>query len=218
MSEHYERIWHSFADVRSAPFGSADLGPADPTMTGNRFKREMLAGYVQLVEDRVQQGFQPSLITFMFRQLAGSPQAVIRQMRDEVERVFATFLTRVVRDPRSPRSVGRLPVLIACADLPVAKREKRALREVTINGGLHYAGVLLVPPQSRLRVTAQQHFAERAELYLGGRRRLDRIDVRPVESDPARVVDYVMKSCTRGRLAYDNSVLVLPRARGELTC
>jgi hypothetical protein len=178
----------------------------------------MLAGYIQLVEDRVRQGYQPSLITFMFRQLPGSPQAIIRQMRDEVERVFATFLTRVVRDPRSPRSVGRLPVLIASADLPVAKKEKRALREVTINSGLHFAGVLLVPSQSRLRVTAQQHFAERAELYLGGRRRLDRIDVRPVESDPPRVVDYVMKACTRGRLAYDDCVMVLPRARGELAC
>jgi hypothetical protein len=187
-------------------------------MTDSRFKREVLAGYVQLVENRVRQGYEPSLITFMFRQLPGPPQAIIRQMRDEVERVFATLLTRVVRDPCSPRSVGKLPVLIACADLPVAKRDKRTLREVTINGGLHFAGVLLVPAQSRLRVTAQQHFSERAELYLRGRRRIDRIDVRPVETDPARVVDYVMKACTRGHLGYDDSVLVLPRARGELMC
>jgi hypothetical protein len=127
----------------------------------------------------------------MFKQLPGSPQAIVRQMQDEVERVFATFLTRVVRDPRSSRSVGRLPVLIACADLPVRKREKRPLRDVAVNGGLHFAGVLLVPPVSRLRTTVTQHFAENGKLYLRDRRHLDRIDVRPVESDPARVVDYV---------------------------
>jgi hypothetical protein len=37
----------------------------------------------------------------------------------------------------------------SAGDLPVSKREKRSLREVAVNGGLHYAGVLLVPPVSR---------------------------------------------------------------------
>ena len=85
-----------------------------------------------------------------------------------------------------------------------------------MNGGLHFAGMLLVPPVSRLRTTVTQHFAENGKLYLKEQRRLDRIDVRPVETEPARVVDYVMKACSSGRLDYDDSVLLLPRANSEL--
>ena len=40
--------------------------------------------------------------------------------------------------------------------------------------------------------------------------------VEPVVSDHCRVVDYVLKTVLNGRLSYDEAVLVLPRARGEL--
>jgi hypothetical protein len=51
------------------------------------------------------------------------------------------------------------------------------------------------------------------EVYLEDRRKLDRVDVKRFYTEESfRVVDYVAKSIKKGRLDYDNSVLVLPRA------
>jgi hypothetical protein len=52
-------------------------------------------------------------------------------------------------------------------------------------------------------------------LYAGSGRSIQRI-ARPVISDHARVVDYVLKTVLNGRLAYDEAALVLPRSRGDL--
>ena len=75
--------------------------------------------------------------------------------------------------------------------------------------------VLLVPPASRLRMTAEEHFLGNQDLYLGDRSRIVRLDVRPVTHSPERVFDYVLKSVRRGRFTYDD-ILILPRAVSEL--
>jgi len=46
---------------------------------------------------------------------------------------------------------------------------------------------------------------------------ISKIDVRPVAEGYGRVVDYVFKTIKRGRVSYDEGVLILPRARDELT-
>jgi len=46
---------------------------------------------------------------------------------------------------------------------------------------------------------------------------ITKIDVRPVVDGYERVVDYVFKTIKRGRVSYDEGVLILPRARDELT-
>lgn len=52
-------------------------------------------------------------------------------------------------------------------------------------------------------------------LYVRDRRRLDSIDVRPIEGAVERAVGYALKSLRRRRFSYDD-VLVLPRAVSEL--
>jgi hypothetical protein len=46
---------------------------------------------------------------------------------------------------------------------------------------------------------------------------ITKIDVRPVVDGYERVVDYVFKTIKRGRVSYDEGVLILPRTRDELT-
>jgi hypothetical protein len=53
-------------------------------------------------------------------------------------------------------------------------------------------------------------------MYLGRLRLIQSLDVRPVTDSHARVVDYVFKTVLRGRISYDEGVLILPRARREL--
>lgn len=42
------------------------------------------------------------------------------------------------------------------------------------------------------------------------------IHVEPMTSDPEYLVEYAFKTVTRGRVAYDDGVLILPMAKAEL--
>ncbi len=149
-------------------------------LADRRAVRDVVAGYTSLVDQRVTAGWRPYLLSFMFKHLPARPEPVLAQMFDEAERFYSTFLTRVVRRPASPRSIGELPVMIVAPDFPVGKSGK-PLRQVTLNDGLHLHGVLLMPPCSRLREPGRGAlFGACSPSTFDDRRRLDRLDVRPV--------------------------------------
>src|SRR5690242_3039793 len=102
---------------------------------------DLIRGYSELVRSRVDAGWSAHLMTFMFRPLPGSASAVLHQMHREVARVYATFAPRVVRRPCSPSAVGKLPILLAFADLPVMKNNMPSLQDISVNGGLHLHGL-----------------------------------------------------------------------------
>ena len=79
---------------------------------GTRTKAIMLDGYTELVTDRGRAGWSCHLVTILFSQLPGPRSAVIARMRDEVQRVYSTLLTRVHRKPRKA-TADELPVLVA---------------------------------------------------------------------------------------------------------
>jgi hypothetical protein len=182
---------------------------------GSQAKANLVDGYTQLVTDRVRAGWSCHLVTILFSQLPGTRSIIISRMKDEVQRVYSTLLTRVHRKPRTA-STDELPVLIGAVDLPVYKRDKASGPIVLCNGGLHVHALLLMPPVSRLKGSLADHFREKQEVYVASGRSIQRIDVRPVVEDHRRVVDYVLKTVLNGRLSYDDAVLVLPRSRGEL--
>ena len=136
-------------------------------------------------------------------------------MRDGVHRLYSTLLTRVHRKPRTA-STDELPVLVGAIDLPVYKRDRASRPMVLCNGGLHVHPLLLMPASSRLKGSLADHFEEKRGLYAGSGRPIERVHVRPVVSDHARVVDYVLKTVLNGRLSYDEAAIVLPRSRGDL--
>jgi hypothetical protein len=172
--------------------------------------RRTLNGYTQLVTDRIKEGWTCYLVTILFHQLPGSRPTIISRMKQEIQRVYSTFVTRVHRKPRTA-SPDQLPILIGAADLPVQKSDRSSAPMVRCNGGLH-----LIPEQSRLREPLQDHFQAHAGLYgMGGA--ISKIDVRPVSDGYDRVVDYVFKTIKRGRVSYDEGVLILPRTRDEVT-
>jgi hypothetical protein len=154
-------------------------------------------------------------VTVLFSPLPGPRSAVIHRMKDEIERVYSTFLTRVHRKPRTAPP-DELPILIGVADLPVYKRDRTMSPPTRCNGGLHFHCLLLVPPASRLKLPADEHFQAEAGLYLGKTGPLRTLDVRPVEEGHERVVDYVFKTVLRARVSYDEGLLLLPRAREEV--
>ena len=154
-------------------------------------------------------------MTFPFSQLPGPRGAVIQAMKDELQRVYSTFVTRTNRKPRTA-SPDELPILIGTADLQVYKRDPTSSPLVVCNGGLHFHGLLLVPPTSWLGLAIEEHFRDNQDMYLGKRRLIRELDVRPVTETHERVVDYVIKTILRGRVSYDEGILLLPRAHDEL--
>ena len=90
---------------------------------------------------------------------------MIRQMQREVERVYATVLTRIIRNPRKIPLFG-LPLWIVFPDYPVPKHAKMELRDVVLNGGLHLHGIALFLRRNRMNCGLDDHFEMAQELYV----------------------------------------------------
>ena len=172
------------------------------------------SGYGRMVTERLEEGWEGYLITFMFKSLRGARQSVIRQMEKEVERVYATVLTRIIREP-SKSPVAQLPLWIVCPDFPVPKHERAPLREVTINDGLHLHGIALIPPWNRMNCGLDKHLELSQRLYVRAGYSLGRVHAVPITHDPEYVVGYGLKSISRRRLDFDH-VLILPRSHSEM--
>jgi hypothetical protein len=183
--------------------------------TGSESKRVLVDGYTQLVTDRVQAGWTCDLVTILFSPLTGARSSVIGKMKDEVQRIYSTLVTRVHRKPRTA-PIDELPVLIGAADLQVYKRDRSAITPVFCNGGLHFHLLVLIPPGSRLKEPLAKHLEKNLDRYAGTETSIQRIHVEPATTVGSRLVDYVLKAILNGRLSYDEAVVVLPRARAEL--
>lgn len=141
----------------------------------------------------------------MFPQLSGPEHALISKMKDQIQRVYSTFVTQVHRRPNSAPS-NLLPLLIAAADLPGGGSSNEI---VSRNGGLHFHGLLLIPPSSRLRTSVSEHFGKNWDRYTGSGRLIERIHVKAVLCGYSRVTDYILKSIVKGRLTAGPSELVM---------
>lgn len=137
---------------------------------------------------------------------------MLPQMNRILDRFYSTFITRIVRHPRSNSQPRYLPRLLLIPDMPVAKYKKKPIAQVSINGGLHIHGVLLMPPVSRLKVDLVSHLNQHQPLYL--RHGLLGIQVQQVHSNLPRVVDYVFKSLKRHTFTFDD-ILIYPKSATE---
>ena len=123
--------------------------------TDTPVKEIINSGYGDMAKSRLRQGWDGYLISVMFNRVRGSRPSVIRQMHREVERIYSTVLTRIIRDPRKVPIVT-LPLWIVCPDYPVPKHAKQSLRDVTVNDGLHMHGTALTPPWNRMKERDEQ--------------------------------------------------------------
>jgi hypothetical protein len=176
--------------------------------------QQLTQAYANMVSDRVAAGWQPYLLSFMFTEIGGSPRRVEEVMRQEVERVYATMLTRIVRHPRSSWHAWKAPVFIGSPDWPVPKHDRQDKQDILPNDGQHVHGVQLMPPVSRLKERLDDHIHDEQPRYV--REPLFRIDAKRVTHDPDYVTKYALKALTRQRINPDQ-LIVLPRALSELT-
>jgi hypothetical protein len=99
-------------------------------------------GFARLVIDRVNDGWSCHLMTFPFVQLPGPRSAVIQAMKDEIQRVYSTFVTRTNRKPRTA-SPDELPVLVAALDAEPPLPVRSAIISLQSKCGRHRRGSMV---------------------------------------------------------------------------
>jgi hypothetical protein len=170
--------------------------------------------FTELIDKRVTgEGWNAYFMTFMFHPLPGSTQVKLQSMKDSVYRFYSTFLTRVVRKPKSTFHAGDRPLLFAAPDYPVPKRKKQSPSDFAINGGLHFHGIMVVPLKSRLKEDLIGHLQSRFLTYV--KSPLKRIETALIENRVGFVTDYAFKSVKRKRFGVDD-VIILPKTRAEI--
>src|ERR1700692_1311654 len=159
------------------------------TMTQRNYLTGNIAGYGHWVKQKIDEGYKGHLMTLMFNQMHGCSKQMNHQKHIQVQNAFASLLTRLHRKPFAHGVIH--PILIGCPDWPVPKYQKQSRSDVVTNDGLHFHGILLIPPgSSRLKVSVPQHFADNQSFYVRDQV-LERIDIKPITHDVHRVTDYV---------------------------
>lgn len=114
----------------------------------------------------------------------------------------------------SPKWSPFLPQAALAPDLPVPRRMKQRLRDVTINNGLHWHGLVMVNPLApKLPGNLDVHINGNRRKYLVGSIR--KIDVEPITHDPVYVTGYGMKGLKRHSF-FEDDILIFPRTVSEL--
>src|SRR6266404_8401119 len=110
----------------------------------NRAYRPIIEAFDEWINHMRGNHWSPYYLNFMFGELPTRIRAKKEIMRNEVERVYATLVTREVRRPLSVQSQGDMPRFFGCPDYPVPKRDKRSRRLVVANEGMHFNGILMI--------------------------------------------------------------------------
>ena len=107
-----------------------------------------------------------------------------------------------------------LPKAVLAPDFPVPKKSKQTLRDVTVNDGLHWHGLVLFNPLApKSAGPLDAHINENLRKYLVGSIRT--IGVEPITHDPVNVTGYGMKGLKR-RQFFEHEILIFPRTVSEL--
>jgi hypothetical protein len=176
------------------------------TLYNNHHVQQLLQAYGQWAHDQMAYGWHGYLLSFMFCHLSGSdvsqmlgqlPGSEVSKTLEIMKKHLGWFYGRLAKasvpKASSPKWSPFLPQVILAPDLPVPKRSKVQLRDVTINNGLHWHGLVMVNPLApKLPGNLDVHINENQSKYLAGSIRT--IGVEPITHEPEYVTGYGMKA------------------------
>lgn len=171
-----------------------------------------IKGTTQWMYEWMSSGWRLYYINFMFEPFRGPRAGIVPYMWKGIRKFYGQFCTEFVHDGRAKSEQKRMPKLWLFPDLPVNRYEKKSWREVTINGGLHFNGPMLLPPVSRFDGCPIKHLAENQAKY--ARYGIERIHM-VAGGDISGLADYAAKNI-KNRRANEEDIMVLPRLDNEL--
>jgi hypothetical protein len=180
----------------------------------NQLQAEIISAYAAFIDDKLDDGWRAYLLTFTFNQLPGKPVTAREIMRQELERMYATMVTRVIRKPRSPAAQELLPKWICFPDRPVPKGVRESPDRIAPNDGVHFHAIAVFHPKSRIR-TIRRHVRQYQALYMGHGGKVAGMDAVRIRRTSERATDYALKSYSRRRYDSDDFV-IFPRSVTEL--
>jgi hypothetical protein len=129
---------------------------------------------------------------------------------------YSRFILRFVHDPHREKEQDRLPFLLLFPDRPVWKSHGSGpVADIQFNaGGLHFNGILLIPPKSRFQGCAMEHINQHQGRYVG--KKIARIHVVKTDQNIRYLMDYIAKSVKRG-VANPEDILILPKSPSEFS-
>jgi hypothetical protein len=175
--------------------------------------QRLLQAYGNWVRDHMDRGWHGYFLSFMFSQIPGSDASRLLEMRRHLKWFYGRLAKASVPKASSSEWSEFLPKVVLAPDLPVPKRSKVRLRDVTINDGLHWHGLMVVNPlapklQTRLDLHIRQNLGE----YLVGSIRT--IDVTSITYTPEYITGCGLKSL-KNRFSMDE-IVIFPRVVSEL--
>jgi hypothetical protein len=184
-------------------------------MTENYSMPILINGHQEMIDNYVKDHWKPYLMSFMYKPLHGNMNCVL-EMQREIYRCYCILIKRFARNPRSPYSQEYLlPKLFAFPDRPVPKHAKKSRADVIINGGLHFQGIILLPPASRFKECLAQFLERKQSCFVNLSGKLTCLYAKEITHDLGYVVDYAMKSVKRRTVDFED-VLFLPKCVSEL--
>ncbi|ESX43424.1 hypothetical protein X761_33030 [Mesorhizobium sp. LSHC424B00] len=219
------RYWRQATDLH---YPRRHLTREDNPITTNQPKEETMAieltpkmiedltyGYTSMVEERMVCGATATLLTFQFNHLSGSTSTVNKKMQETVEKVYSQILTRCFKKPKNIPTI-KMPFWICTPDYPVFKRHKDNFRTIVNNDGRHIHVIAVMPPDTRMTQTLDDHFHHEQFRYSGYKPRpLWCLDSQPITHDLSFVVDYGRKGIKTPRVGFDGQ-FILPRTHSEM--
>ena len=167
---------------------------------------ELTMAYDELIQRNLKKGWTLHYINFMFDHIRGNQNAKIDQMKSCVTSFHRKLTQHIVRKPESAAWKHLRPVFLGAPDLPVWKRIKVDSPLHQVNDGLHFNGILIMPPKNRFKAGRDQHpwFRKQSRLHVELEQHIDekrvdyergqpyRLHVLPITRDT--MVDYALKT------------------------
>jgi hypothetical protein len=175
--------------------------------------QRLLQAYGQWVHDHMDHGGHGYFLSFMFSQIPGSDVSRILEMKKHLGWFYGRLAKASVPKASSPEWSEFLPKVVLAPDVPVPKRSKSKLRDVTINDGLHWHGLMLVNPLApKIQEPLDLHIRQNRRKYLVGSIR--EIGIIPITYTPEYLTGFGLKSL-KNRFSMDE-IVIFPRTVSEL--
>jgi hypothetical protein len=155
------------------------------------FLCEIIEAYGEWFKQHLDLGWDGYFITIMFHNIIGKREAKIHVMKKEISKLYGRVATRAVRKPRSGKRTHLLPKAIFVPDVPAYKQSKYNLKDVTVNDGIHFHGVMVASKNARFKEPLHLFMTD-PRFYVGTR--ICRIHVEPITSKVIFVTDYAGKA------------------------
>jgi hypothetical protein len=185
------------------------------TFYNNYQVQRLLQAYGNWVRGHMDRGWHGYFLSFMFSQIPGSDASRLLEMKKHLGWFYGRLAKASVPKASSSEWSEFLPKIVLAPDLPVPKRSKVRLRDVTINDGLHWHGLMVVNPLApKLPGPLDLHIRQNLGKYLVGRIRT--IGATPITYTPEFITGYGLKAL-KSRFSTDE-IVIFPRAVSELPC